>query len=124
MPTVADTVPGPGGSRKLSPEYKAHQKVMKPGKVQPVPVTIAPRPQPGVATRVTRLGTPTALLMLAGLFLIYLALHGWDKKYGLFNGTFAGKGSIPTGTRPRTTVTVAPTAATPEATPTALRFHS
>ena len=46
----------------------------------------------------TRLGTPVALLMLGGLFLVYYALQGWDKKYGTFNGRFAGKGAIPGGT--------------------------
>jgi hypothetical protein len=33
--------------------------------------------------------------MLAGLALAYFALHGWDKKYGAFGGSFAGLGGIP-----------------------------
>ena len=39
---------------------------------------------------VTRLGTPAAFLMLAGLLLVYYALRGWDAKYNTFGGTFAG----------------------------------
>lgn len=66
----------------------------------PQPVYIVPRQKSRVTT-VTRLGTPTAFIMLVGLLLVYYALRGWDAKYGTFNGTFAGKGSIPTGTRPR-----------------------
>lgn len=43
----------------------------------------------------SRLGSPAALLMLGGLVLIYVALHGWDKKYGTFGGAFAGVANIP-----------------------------
>jgi len=39
---------------------------------------------------VTRLGTPAAFLMLAGLLLVYYGLRGFDAKYGTFGGTFAG----------------------------------
>lgn len=53
-----------------------------------------------------RLGTPAAIIMLGGLFLIYFALRGWDAKYGTFNGTFAGAGSIPTGTRARASTVI------------------
>lgn len=119
MARPQDTVPGPGGSRKLSPEYQSRVKATpKGGKVQPVPVTIAPQPGPGAAERVTRLGTPVALLMLVGLFLVYYALHGWDKKYGVFGGAFAGLGNVPTGTKPRYTTTPStPTTSTSVATP-------
>lgn len=70
-------------------------------RVAPTPVTIVPRerqisPVQRVAgSPVTRLGTPSAFLMLAGLFLVYYALQGWDRKYGTFGGTFAGKGAVP-----------------------------
>lgn len=68
------------------------------GKITPTPVTIVPAEKSGT---VTRLGTPPAFLMLIGLFLVYYALRGFDQKYGTFNGTFAGPGSVPTGTKPR-----------------------
>lgn len=64
----------------------------------PVPVTIVPAKE---RSDITRLGTPSAFLMLAGLVLVWTALRGWDAKYGTFNGTFAGKGSVPTGTKAR-----------------------
>lgn len=67
-------------------------------KVKPQPVVIVPGEQPGA---VSRLGTPSAFLMLVGLFLVYYALRGFDKKYGTFNGTFAGAGNVPTGVKPR-----------------------
>lgn len=58
----------------------------------PTPVQIVRQPRSRFAgARVTRLGTPTAFLMLAGLALIYYALHGWDQKYNAFNGAFTGK---------------------------------
>jgi hypothetical protein len=76
-------------------------------KVKPQPVTIVPTAKPGNA--VTRLGTPTAFLMLTGLFLVYYALRGFDQKYGTFGGTFAGVGYVPTGTKPRYATPTAPT---------------
>ena len=63
------------------------------------PVTVV-APQKTLTERIpTRLGTPSAFLMLVGLALLYVSLHGWDKKYGTFNGAFAGKGTVPTGTK-------------------------
>lgn len=79
----------------------ARQQRGKPQKPTPQPVYIVPRKPAGPMSSVTRLGTPTAFIMLVGLLLVYYALRGWDAKYRTFNGTFAGKGSIPTGTRPR-----------------------
>jgi hypothetical protein len=58
----------------------------------PIPVVIAhPAPSLGQRVTTTRLGTPAAFLMLVGLVLVYYALHGWDRKYGTFNGNFATK---------------------------------
>jgi hypothetical protein len=54
-------------------------------------------------TAVTRLGTPSAFILLAGLGLVYYALRGWDIKYRTFNGTFASA-SVPTATAVSTTV--------------------
>jgi hypothetical protein len=71
---------------------------MQQKKREPTPVVIVPRQHPNT---VMRLGTPSAFIMLLGLVLIYYAVHGWDAKYGTFNGSFAGKGSIPSGTKPR-----------------------
>lgn len=39
----------------------------------------------------SRLGLPGAVIFVVGLALIYIALRGWDKKYGLFGGALAGK---------------------------------
>lgn len=88
-------------------------------KVKPQPVTIVPAEKPST---ITRLGTPSALLMLVGLLLVYMALRGFDKKYGTFNGTFAGEGNVPTGTKPRyaqsnTAVNASPTSTTSTSTP-------
>lgn len=100
------TDPGPGGSRVRARASKA-SKASKPGKVSPVPVTIA-APELTAAmkarhalTTPTRLGSPVALLMLGGLALVYYALHSFDKKYGSFNGSFAGLGAIPADVRDR-----------------------
>jgi len=46
-------------------------------------------------TTVTRLGTPSAFILLIGLGLVYYALRGWDIKYNTFNGTFGGKTASP-----------------------------
>lgn len=75
----------------------------KRGKAGPVPVRIVEPPKsiPQRAAGVTRLGTPAAFIMLAGLLLVYYSLRGWDRKYRTFSGTFAGKGSVPSGTRER-----------------------
>lgn len=100
MARFEETVPGPGGSRKLAPKGSERP-------IRPTPVTIIRQPRPtssrvaGAVAPVTRLGTPTAFVMLVGLFFVYYALRGWDAKYGTFNGAFAGKGSTPTGTKPR-----------------------
>jgi hypothetical protein len=72
---------------------------MKVQKAKPTPVVIVPGKKPNT---VMRLGTPSAFLMLMGLFFVYYAVRGWDAKYGTFNGAFAGKGSIPSGTTVRT----------------------
>lgn len=77
------------------PNVGTHQKGSK--VAGPVPVTIIPQEKGGV----TRLGTPTVFLMLLGLFFVYYALHGFDGKYNTFNGSFAGKGHVPSGTKPR-----------------------
>lgn len=53
---------------------------------------MADDPQVSKAT-VTRLGTPSAFILLLGLGLVYYALRGWDIKYKTFNGTFAGTAS-------------------------------
>jgi hypothetical protein len=37
----------------------------------------------------TQLATPYALVMLAGLALAYVALRGWDRKYGLLQHSIA-----------------------------------
>lgn len=47
---------------------------------------------------VTRLGTPSAFILLLGLGLVYYALRGWDIKYRTFNGTFAGASAAPAST--------------------------
>ena len=82
-------------------------------KIKPQPVVIVPGEQPST---ISRLGTPSAFLMLVGLFLVYYALRGFDKKYATFNGTFAGPGNVPTGTKPRyaqsNTAMLAPATAT------------
>lgn len=67
-------------------------------KIKPQPVVIVPGKKPST---VTRLGTPSAFLMLVGLFMVYYALRGWDQKYGTFSGTFIGPNNTPTGTKPR-----------------------
>lgn len=54
-------------------------------------------PQVGKAT-VTRLGTPSAFILLLGLGLVYYALRGWDIKYRTFNGTFAGANVVSAST--------------------------
>lgn len=59
-----------------------------------MPGTTKIEARPG-GERVTRLGTPSALLMLGGLALVYFALHGFDAKHGTFSGLFAGIGNIP-----------------------------
>lgn len=64
---------------------------------KPTPVRIVREPKQRKLQVPTRLGTPTALLMLIGLVLVYYALHGWDRKYGTFRGQFAGKGGAGTG---------------------------
>lgn len=60
-------------------------------------VRIASKPQGRIPLANSRLASPAALLMLAGLVLIYVALHGWDQKYGTFNGSFAGYANTPKG---------------------------
>lgn len=79
-------------------------------KVAPTPVVIVPSER---KAGVTRLGTPTAFIMLFGLLLVYYALRGWDAKYGTFNGAFAGKGAVPTGTKARYTTAPQPTGQLP-----------
>lgn len=104
--SVVTHEPTPGGGHRV--------------RVKDVPVlapkvqVVHPSPQHGVFSRVTggatkavtagptRLGTPVALLMLGGLLLVYYALHGWDRKYGTFGGTFSGKGAIPPSAVPST----------------------
>lgn len=56
-------------------------------------------------TGVTRLGTPSAFILLLGLGLVYYALRGWDRKYNTFGGTLGGR----TNTTD-TTATIATTA--------------
>jgi len=58
-------------------------------------------------TTVTRLGTPSALILLLGLGLVYYALRGWDIKYRTFNGTFAGTNTA-TATASAVTTAAAP----------------
>lgn len=54
---------------------------------------------PESVSKVTRLGVPSAFIMLLGLGLVYYALRGWDIKYRTFNGTFAGaQASVSTST--------------------------
>lgn len=106
---VHRTVPIEGGGHRL---------IRQPVNIAPTPVTIARAPQSRLQKLQgsSRLGTPAAFVMLLGLILVYMALHGWDKKYGTFGGAFAGKGAIPGaasvggGTPPKTSSTVAPPA--------------
>lgn len=82
------SVPTSGGSHVMR-----RVKVPAPA---PTPVRIVGKPKPSIAKQtVTRLGTPSAFVLLLGLGLVYYAIHGWDRKYGTFNGAFAGKGNIP-----------------------------
>lgn len=84
----------PGGGHEVV-SVKA-SSLPKP-KVTPMPVRIVREPRPRALPTNARLGTPVAFLMLAGLVLVYYALHGWDRKYGTFSGAFAGKGGAATG---------------------------
>lgn len=46
----------------------------------------------------SRLGLPGALIFVIGIGMVYVALRGWDAKYGLLGGRLAGTG-IRRGTR-------------------------
>lgn len=83
----------PGGAHRI-----VRRKVTPaPARPTPVVITAPPKTFRQKVSSSSRLGSPAALLLLIGLGLIYLALHGWDRKYGTFQGSFVGKANTPQG---------------------------